>query len=130
MQALRYALAAVAVLFVLAVLLQVYLAGSALFAAGSWQTHVDVGYTVAIVPVLLSILAFVARAGRTTIWLAVATLVVTQVQTFLPLFRDAAPWLAAVHPVNAMLVFGLAVLVAWRAVALARADSAVVATGP
>jgi hypothetical protein len=42
------------------------------------------------------------------------------VQSVLPSLRDAAWWLAALHPVNAMLVFGLSVLVARRAVTMAR----------
>ena len=45
---------------------------------------------------------------------------VAQVQTFLPLARDDMPWVAALHPVNALLVFGVAVVLGQRAVALAR----------
>jgi hypothetical protein len=43
-----------------------------------------------------------------------------QVQTFLPLAADGVPWVAALHPVNAMLVFGAAAMAAGRPVALAR----------
>lgn len=130
MQALRYAFAAAAVLFVIAVLYQVLLAGMALFAAGDWKSHIDFGYLTALIPVLLILGAWLARAGRSTLLLSVAALVVAQVQTFLPLARDSAPWVAALHPVNALLVFGLAVVVAQRAVALARIPAAGPARGP
>ncbi len=123
MQAARYAFAAVAVLFVLAVVYQVLLAGMALFAAGGWQSHIDFGYLTALVPVLLIVSALLARAGRTAVLLTVLALVVAQVQSFLPLLRNDAPWLAALHPLNAMIVFGVAVLVAQRAVALARTQA-------
>jgi hypothetical protein len=120
MQAARYAFAAIAVAVVLALAYQVFLAGLALFAGGSWGSHVDFGYLVALLPVLLIPLAWFARAGRGTLVLSVVLLVLAQVQTFLPLAADDAPWVAALHPVNAMLVFGAAAMVAQRAVTLAR----------
>lgn len=119
----RYLFAAVAVLFVVGVAYQVFLAGQAVFGAAAWEDHVGFGYLVAMVPALMIVLALVARAGRATAWLAVATLVAAQVQTFLPLAREEIPWLAALHPVNAMLVFWLGVVVASRAVTLARSGA-------
>ncbi len=124
MQIVRYAFATVAIAIVLALAYQVFLAGLALFAGGTWQSHVDVGYLVALLPVLLIPLAWFARAGRDTVVLTVILLVVAQVQTFLPLARDGAPWVAALHPVNAMLVLGAAVVVAQRAVGLVRRTAA------
>jgi hypothetical protein len=122
-QIVRYAFATVAVAVVLALAYQVFLAGMALFAGGTWEDHVGFGYLVALLPVLLIPLAWFARAGRETVALTVVLLVVAQVQTFLPLARDAAPWLAALHPVNAMLVLGVAVVVAQRAVGMARSSA-------
>ena len=119
MQALRYAFAVVAVAVLLALAYQVFLAGLALFARGEWQNHVDFGYLAALLPVLLIPLAWFARAGRGTVVLSVVLLVLAQVQTFLPL-ATGMPWVAALHPVNAMLVFGAAAMIAQRAVALAR----------
>jgi Family of unknown function (DUF6220) len=122
MRVARYAFAAVAILFVVGVAYQVFLAGMAVFGAGAWEDHIGFGYLIAMVPLLSIIVALVARAGRRTTWLAVATLVAAQVQTMLPLARDDVPWLAALHPVNAMLVFGLGVVVGRRAVSLARLE--------
>jgi hypothetical protein len=121
MQPLRYLFLVLAALFVAGIAYQVFLAGMAVFGAGQWSNHVDFGYLVTLVPVLLILTAWLAKAGRPTVWLTVVTLVVAQVQTFLPWFRDDVPWISALHPVNAMIVFGLGVILARRAWGLARA---------
>jgi hypothetical protein len=46
------------------------------------------------------------------------------VQSVLPGLRDAAGWLAALHPLNAMLVFGLSLVVARQALRLAGEQAA------
>lgn len=120
MQTFRYLFVALAGLFVIGVAYQVFLAGMAVFGAGRWGDHVDFGYLVTAVPLLLIIVALIARAGRSTVWLAVGTLIVAQVQTILPWFKNDVAWISALHPVNAMLIFGLGVLIARRALALAR----------
>jgi hypothetical protein len=50
-------------------------------------------------------------------------LVLTFVQTLLPLARDGMPWISALHPLTAFVVLGLGIMVARRAVALARSDA-------
>lgn len=120
MQTFRYLFVALAGLFLIGVAYQVFLAGMAVFGAGRWADHVGFGYLVTAVPLLLIVVAFLARAGRATIWLSVGTLVVAQVQTILPWFKADAPWISALHPVNAMLIFALGVIIARRALALAR----------
>lgn len=116
----RYLFAAIAFLFVVGVVVQVFLAGVGLFGAGDMAGHVDFGYLLSVVPLLLLLLAWPARAGRRTAALCAALLVATQVQTFLPLLRGDAPLVAALHPVNALLLFGLGLMVARRGLALAR----------
>ena len=120
MRALRYLLAAAAAGFVVGVAAQVFLAGMFLFADGLRTTHVDFGYTLTLVPVAIVVLALLARAGRRTVWLSVGLLAVTWLQPTLVYFRSDVPAIAALHPVNAMVLFGIAVVVARRAVALAR----------
>jgi hypothetical protein len=124
MQIWRYLFAAAAVLFLIGVVVQVFLAGVGLFGAGDMAGHVDFGYLLAIVPLLPLLLAWPARAGRRTVALCAGTLVAAQVQTFLPLLRDDAPFVAALHPVNALLVFGLGFMVARRGLVLARTSAA------
>ena len=124
MQQLRYLFVALAGLFLIGVAYQVFLAGMAVFGAGRWADHVDFGFVVTALPLLLIIVALLARAGRATVWLTVATLVVAQVQTVLPWFKEDVAWISALHPVNAMVIFGLGVLVVRRAWALARSTVA------
>jgi hypothetical protein len=119
----RVALAAVAALFVIGVVVQVFFAGMAVFGAGEWSTHIDFGYGVAGLPVIMLLLAWPAHSGRSLALLSLALLVVAQVQTSLPLLRDDLPVVAALHPVNALLVFGLGIVVARRSFDLASARS-------
>jgi len=124
MQPLRYLFVVLAVLFVAGVAYQVFLAGMAVFGAGQWSNHVDFGYLVTGIPLLFIVAALLARAGRATVWLTVGTLIVAQVQTILPWFKEDLPWVSALHPVNAMVIFGLGVVIVRRAVALARSVAA------
>jgi hypothetical protein len=78
---------------------------------------VDFGYGVALLPLVLLLLAWPARGGL--VLLSLGLLVVAFVQTSLPYFRDDMPVIAALHPVNALLVFGLGVVTARRSIGLA-----------
>lgn len=124
MQILRYVFAIASGLFVLAVAVQVFLAGMFLFADGSREAHVEWGYTIALMPLVLIVLAAAARPGWRLFGMTVALLLVTWLQVILAELQGVAPFIAALHPVNAMLVFGLGVLVTRRAIALARAPEA------
>jgi hypothetical protein len=124
MQALRYLYAAVAVVFVVGVAIQVFLAGMFLFADGSRDTHIEFGYTLTLVPIVVVVLAALARPGWRHFGLAALLLVDTWLQPTLVYFQDSFPFVAALHPVNAMLLFGLGILVARRAIALARSTAA------
>ena len=53
--------------------------------------------------------AIVARAGVRRIAIAAGMLVLYIVQTVLPNAKTSAPWVAALHPVNALFLFGIAV---------------------
>lgn len=121
MRAWRYLFAGLSWLFVAAVIVQVFLAGVGLFGAGSLDLHREFGYNLPLVPLLMLPVAWPAHVGRRTGWLTVALFVLAAVQTMLPAFRGPMPVIAALHPVNALLVFWLAVVVARRGLALARA---------
>jgi hypothetical protein len=124
MQIWRYLFAGVAVLFVVGVVVQFYLAGVGLFGASDMEGHVGFGYLLAIIPVLPLVLSWPAGGGARTAGLCAALLVMAQVQTFLPLAADDAPLIAALHPVNALVVFGLGLMVARRAISLVRGTDA------
>ena len=122
MQIWRYLFAASAVLFVVGVVVQILLAGWGIAGLGGqgMRTHIDFGYTLSLVPIVPLVLSWPARAGRQTIAMCAVLLVLTFVQTLLPLGRDDLPWIAALHPLTAFVVLGLGIMVARRAVALAR----------
>jgi hypothetical protein len=107
MQIWRYLFAGVAVLFVAGVVVQFYLAGVGLFGARDMEGHIGFGYLLSLIPVLPLVLSWPAGAGARTAGLCAALLLMAQVQTFLPLASDGAPLIAALHPVNALVVFGL-----------------------
>jgi hypothetical protein len=114
--------AVLAWLFVAAVAVQVFLAGMFSFGDQSFRaTHAEFGFTwvgFAALGVLVS--ALLARPGRRQVGLAALLIVLYIVQASLPGFRTTSVPVAALHPVNALLVFGLGVVVARRATTPAR----------
>jgi uncharacterized membrane protein len=110
----RLAHAALAWLFVAGICVQVFLAGLSIFSdSATWATHRSFGYTVMGLLVLLVVLsAVVARQPRGRIGWTLLLLLDYVVQTILPNFRTSAPAISALHPVNALILFVLAVAVA------------------
>jgi len=123
MQIARAALPILAWAFLGLLAIQVFLAGVGLFGAGTMAGHRDFGYLLSLLPLFLVIAAAVARAGR-LVWLAGALLVLTFVQTLLPLLRADLPYIAALHPVNALVLAALTATIARRARGLARMPQA------
>lgn len=120
MQIARAAFAAVSWLFIALVALQVFFAGLGLFGAADMSLHREFGYNIPLVALIVLIAALVARAGARTNWLAGGLLIVSSVQTTLPYLREDLPFVAALHPVNALLIFWLGLVIARRATALYR----------
>jgi hypothetical protein len=111
--------AIVAAAFVVAILVQVFLAGAALRQLGGngdFRTHADFGYSaVGLVALLVLVTAALAKVGRRRIGISALLLVLYIVQTMLPLARESVPAIAALHPVNALILFALAAWFAWTA---------------
>ncbi len=116
--------AAVAALFVAMIVIQVFLAGAALSnlgGSGDFGAHVEFGYTwVGIAALLVVVTALVARRPRRDVGITVGILILYIIQTLLPSAKTSLPFVAALHPVNAMLLFGLSSWYAWRTWRLAR----------
>jgi mercuric ion transport protein len=121
MQFLRYVFAASAILFVAGVVFQVFLAGMFLFAGGERATHIEFGYLLELAPLIVLVFAFAARAGRRLTVLSGLLAIDVIVQGSLPYFKDSVAIVAALHPVNALLVLWLSVTVARGAYGFARA---------
>jgi hypothetical protein len=109
-------LAAVAWLFVACVVVQFFLVGLRLFGVEPWtELHADFAYLYGWLAPVLVLLAAATRAPRRTQLLAVLLLVVFAVQTYLPQLVDVAPWLAALHAPNALVVAWIAIRLAVEA---------------
>jgi hypothetical protein len=94
-------------IFLAGLLLQFYLASTALFGAGSFQAHRLLGTALTMIVFLFPVLALAGRLGRQLIGLSILLVVLTIVQMMLPSLRGAAPWIAALHPVNALVLMGM-----------------------
>lgn len=107
-----------AIVFVVAVVVQIFLAGAALAqlgGSGNFATHIEFGYTwIGIAALVLLITALVARRPRREIGIAALIFVLYVVQTILPNFRSSASFIAALHPLNAAILLALAVWYARR----------------
>jgi Family of unknown function (DUF6220) len=102
----------------LGVLLEVFLAGGGIFTSSSWwPLHIILGLVLTLFPIVFLLLAWMGQLGREPVWLGVLTLLLIVLQSFLVEIprRIGLPILSALHPVNAVVIFGLAVLLAQRA---------------
>lgn len=105
-------------LFVLAVLLQVFLAGGGIFASSSWwPMHEVLGMAIGVLPLLFLVLAWIGQLGRRSLWLSGLALVLVVLQSFLVTLPGTlgVPLLAALHLVNALVIFALALWLTLRA---------------
>ncbi len=109
----RWALILFTGLFIFAVVVQILTAGFAIFGATSLDLHEDLGFTVTHgLSILVFLAALVAWIGRTGLVLAFLIGVLTTIQVILPQFDNA--WIAGLHPVNALVLFLLALVLLWR----------------
>jgi hypothetical protein len=97
-----------ALLIAAGVVVQVFLAGLGIFGAESFDAHESFGWMLHTAAVVLFLLALLGPRTRRTIGLAFGLLVLMTVQIMLVGARDDTPWLAALHPVLALFVLGLA----------------------
>jgi hypothetical protein len=107
-------------LFLACVVLQVVLVGLEIFARLGGSIHRDFAYVYGWLAPVLVLLASAARLPTRTRTLTVVLLILFAVQTVLPSLREQFPLLAALHTVNAVAIFALAILVARRAISSIR----------
>ena len=103
----------VAVLFVVALIAQVWLAGRGVFESPTmFDTHRSLGYTLSLFTIALLVLGLLGGMGRRPAILAVVIFVLFILQSVFVVMRDSQPAVAALHPVNGFLILFLAIVLA------------------
>ena len=115
---------ALGLLIAVGVVVQVFLAGLGIFGAESFDAHKGFGWIVHTAAIVLFLLALLGpRTGR-AIGLGFGLLALMTVQIFLVGARDDTPYVAALHPMLALFVLGLAFHIGMPLVSRRRAASA------
>jgi hypothetical protein len=92
---------------------QILTAGFGIFGATSFDLHEDLGFTLTHgLSILIFLAALVAWIELKSLAIAFLIGALTTVQVALPGVDNR--WIAGLHPVNALLIFLLALLLLWR----------------
>jgi uncharacterized protein DUF6220 len=103
----------VAWVFVVALVVQVWLAGRGVFESPTmFDTHRSLGYTLSLFTIVLLVLGILGGMGRRPAILAVVIFGLFILQSVLVLMRESTPAVAALHPVNGFLILFLAIVLA------------------
>ena len=111
-------------LTLLGIFLQGFLIGAFLFGGAIWgkDAHSIVGLALLVLSLLLALVRLLAQVpGRTKV-LGFLLFVLMIIQFILPSTSGSVPLLAALHPANAMLLFGLSLFLIFRIWQLMRAN--------
>jgi hypothetical protein len=101
-------------LFRIGVFVQVYLAGRGAFGASSYSAHKDFGDVLHLLTPIILILTLVNRVTRNRVDVIHALLLVVLFEVQFALGDLEHPSAGAFHPVNALLLLGVAVSLFWR----------------
>lgn len=113
----RLAFVVTAWLYAASVVMQVFLAGLSVFDnPARWVDHVNTGQWVGTFTIFLVLFALVGRLPMPLIVLSILVLLLYGLQ--FPFANTDAGWLAALHAVNALVMFWLSTYLAGRATAL------------
>lgn len=113
-QRLRAAFPWLAMLFLATVVVQVFLAGVGVMTDDGWEAHTTFVHVVEVVPLAMWAAAGFGRLGRFATWGSLTAFLLVEIQYPLIMVRSAVPLVAAFHLVNALLIFGLALLLSHR----------------
>ena len=108
----RTALAIVAWLFAGCIIVQIFLAGLGVFdGPDAFMTHRQFGYTFGWLTLVMVVIALVGRLPRRLVGLTLLALGQMALQSILILFREDMPAVAALHPVNGVLLLLVAITI-------------------
>jgi hypothetical protein len=126
--AIRTGLAISAAVFATLILVQVFLAGLGVFGDDrSFASHRTFGYVIGWLTLVIVVLAVAGRVGGRLLGLSFLTLAQMALQSVFVLVRADLPAVAALHPVNGVLLLVVAIAIArgaWRSREAAARDEA------
>jgi len=108
--------------FVAGAFVQIYLAGMGVF-AGSFDNHRNWGYLLGLFPLLMVVFGLIGRIGRREILLSALLFLQGMLQSVFALQRESNPAVAALHPVNGVLMLVIGIYLAIEARRLLGADA-------
>jgi hypothetical protein len=125
----RRAYLILASIFFLGVAAQAFFAGAGIFVGGSWMLwHIALGHLLTsplpLIPLAMVILSFTGRLPRADKRLCGLLFLLAMIQPVFLYLRGVAPILAALHPLNALLLFTLPLYLVMRARQLLRQTAA------
>jgi hypothetical protein len=128
----RTALAILAGVFAVLLLIQVFLAGLGVFDGPErFATHRDFGYGISLLIIVMIVLSIVGRGPARLIGLSVLLEVQILLQSVFIVMRADNPQVAALHPVNGVLMLVVSLVLAREAwAARLEGQGAAEATGP
>ena len=96
-------------IFLIGIPVQFYLAGRGVFGAGTYDAHKNVGDAMHAISILVFLVSFFGADMRNArdIGLGFALFVFMTIQAIIPSFKH--PEIGALHPLNALIVLGIAV---------------------
>ncbi len=116
----RYIFLIASAAFFLSTLVQVFLAGLAIFAGPvNWGRHVIFVHLFEYLPLLMLLAGWIGRLPKNLLWLSAGLFALIFVQYFNANFGPISPVVAATHPVTGVLVTGLAystMIKAWKTI--------------
>ena len=95
-------------LFILGLLVQFYLAGRGVFGASSFSAHKDFGDVLHLVTPVVLLLTLASRATRNRVDIGLSVLLIVLYEVQLALADLDHPDVGAFHPVNALVLLGVA----------------------
>ncbi len=105
----RYAFAILGTVFLICVLIQVFLAGMAVFVnPANWGWHITFIHFFELIPLFMLLAGWLGRVGKKMMWQTVGVFGLIFVQYLTANLRPALPALAALHPVTAIPLAALA----------------------
>ena len=124
MVAAKRILVIVSMLFMIGVVFQFFFAGLALLGGEDWDLHRGFGWAALhFTPVLILVVAYLAKVGRVTLFLSLALAIIALIQPFW-VTEFEGEFLGSMHVLGALVIFTLAHHVSQRAMREMRGGSA------